>query len=345
MNGLREILDYLWFFYYWDKKETVNYNYDPNKGTLLTATDSKGNTTTNTYDPNTDSLKTTSKTVDGKVITNSYQYLNDRIDTITHNGFNYKFSYDSVGRNTGVNVGTQKLITNAYDPVTGNLTKSTYGNGKVVENLYDDLDRITSKKANGLEIAHYSYDSNGSLGLLEDRVNNVTYKYTYDLADRLAKVTDSKGNVFRNDFDVDNNVSKQTSIINSNTNSTGYNYDKDNRIDTITLNSESENVKYHYDTLGRNDSRTIAFGNGKTYLTSYGFKAGANGSQSTRVESVNNNGSTINYTYDKNGNIETISQGTTLLQKFYYNELSELIREDNKALNKTIAYSYDAGEI
>ncbi|WP_238882331.1 DNRLRE domain-containing protein [Clostridium sp. YIM B02551] len=322
---------------------TVNYNYDPNKGTLLTTTDPKGNTTTNTYDPNTDSLKTTSKTVDGKVITNSYQYLNDRIDTITHNGFNYKFSYDSVGRNTGVNVGTQKLITNAYDPITGNLTKSTYGNGNIVENGYDNLDRITSKKANGLEIAHYSYDSNGSLGLLEDRVNNVTYKYTYDLADRLAKVTDSKGNVFRNDFDVNNNVSKQTSIINGNTYSTGYNYDKDNRIDTITLNSESENVKYHYDTLGRNDSRTIAFGNGKTYLTSYGFKAGANGSQSTRVESVNNNGSILNYTYDKNGNIETISQGTALLQKFYYNELSELIREDNKALNKTIAYSYDAG--
>jgi RHS repeat-associated protein len=62
----------------------------------------------------------------------------------------------------------------------------------------------------------------------------------------------------------------------------------------------------------------------------------------TRIASINNNGSTLSYTYDKNGNIETVTDGTKVI-KYYYNELNELIREDNGILNKTIAYTYDAG--
>ncbi len=50
----------------------------------------------------------------------------------------------------------------------------------------------------------------------------------------------------------------------------------------------------------------------------------------------------MSYTYDANGNIETITEAGKII-KYYYNELNELIREDNQVLDKTIAYSYDAG--
>ncbi|GKX68617.1 RHS repeat domain-containing protein [Inconstantimicrobium mannanitabidum] len=56
----------------------------------------------------------------------------------------------------------------------------------------------------------------------------------------------------------------------------------------------------------------------------------------------NNNGSKISYTYDANGNIETITEGTKVT-KYTYNELNEVTREDNGTLNKSIVYSYDAG--
>ncbi|MBW8308473.1 MAG: RHS repeat-associated core domain-containing protein, partial [Candidatus Paracaedibacteraceae bacterium] len=61
-----------------------------------------------------------------------------------------------------------------------------------------------------------------------------------------------------------------------------------------------------------------------------------------RVASITNNGSAVSYTYDQNGNIETITDGTKFT-KYYYNELNEVIREDNGYLNKSITYTYDAG--
>ena len=79
-----------------------------------------------------------------------------------------------------------------------------------------------------------------------------------------------------------------------------------------------------------------------TYNTSFAYLAGANGSQTTRIGTITNNGSDITYTYDNNGNITAITQDGQVIS-YAYNELSELIREDNQVLNKTITYSYDAG--
>ena len=41
--------------------------------------------------------------------------------------------------------------------------------------------------------------------------------------------------------------------------------------------------------------------------------------------------------------IETISEGGVQRQKYYYDSLNQLIREDKLDLNKTIVYSYDLG--
>ena len=51
----------------------------------------------------------------------------------------------------------------------------------------------------------------------------------------------------------------------------------------------------------------------------------------------------ITYTYDATGNIETIKKGNTETNKYYYDTLNQLIREDSKNQNKTITYEYDAG--
>lgn len=43
-------------------------------------------------------------------VKNSYEYTNDRISKVTHNGFDYSFLYDGLGNNTEVKVGSQSLI-------------------------------------------------------------------------------------------------------------------------------------------------------------------------------------------------------------------------------------------
>ena len=56
---------------------------------------------------------------------------------------------------------------------------------------------------------------------------------------------------------------------------------------------------------------------------------------------------TYNYTYDDNGNITQITNASGVIQnKYYYDALGQLVREDNRALNSTYTYSYDtAGNI
>ncbi len=52
---------------------------------------------------------------------------------------------------------------------------------------------------------------------------------------------------------------------------------------------------------------------------------------------------TLNYTYDLLGNIEIVSEGSAEKLRYHHDNLSQLEREDNKYLNKTIVYSYDRG--
>ncbi len=456
---------------------TVTNNWDEQKGILNNVTDAKGKTTSYGYD-GMDRLTSVSKTADSNVVSNSYGYKNDKINTITQNGFNYNFGYDSLGNNTTVAAGSQNLITNNYEERTGKLLESTYGNGQKTSTLYDGNDRTIGKvygadnpqgitysgniqnvgiktvSGNGTLLgtvgqslrleslaigltnlpagmhikyqaqvqnigwqnwvadgatagtigqglrmeavriklegapagytvqyqvqvqnigwmnpvqdgamagtvgqslrieaikitvvkqrSSYEYDASGNLGYQNDIINGTSYRYTYDIANRPVKTTDSKGNTLSYTYDANNNKNKVSENINGSTYDTSYGFNKDNQPTSITYNRATANtVSLAYDTLGRNTSKTINTGSG-TYNTVFGFLPGINGSTSARVGSITNNGAAISYTYDANGNIESINQNSTPI-KYYYNELNEVTREDNAVLNKTIVYTYDAG--
>lgn len=49
----------------------------------------------------------------------------------------------------------------------------------------------------------------------------------------------------------------------------------------------------------------------------------------------------IKYKYDSCGNISQITENGHLTAKYTYDSLNRLIREDNKALNRTVLYTYD----
>ena len=59
-------------------------------------------------------------------------------------------------------------------------------------------------------------------------------------------------------------------------------------------------------------------------------------------KTVKNGSETLNYTYDANGNIISIKDSAGE-STFRYDELNQLIRENNHQLNKTITYAYDLG--
>ena len=60
------------------------------------------------------------------------------------------------------------------------------------------------------------------------------------------------------------------------------------------------------------------------------------------LESMSNGTDSWNYTYDNAGNITAITSGGKRIS-YQYDELNQLIRENNGVLNETILYTYDAG--
>ncbi len=59
------------------------------------------------------------------------------------------FEYDAFGRSSSTKVGAQPLSSYAYNNTSGNLTRTTYGNGQCVEPVCDNLDRVRQLKYNG----------------------------------------------------------------------------------------------------------------------------------------------------------------------------------------------------
>lgn len=177
---------------------------------------------------------------------------------------------------------------------------------------------------------------------VQDGVNNETITYTYDLADRLVQIQNS--NLFKTKYTYDNNsnVNSRKYLLNELEETINYKYDRDNRINYLSL-ANAKDLFYHYDRLSRIVKKELRSGE-NTYITEYEYEnTDTSNRTTTSIETVKNGTEELNYTYDAKGNIETISEGEVQTHKYYYDSLDQLIREDNKKLNKTITYTYDTG--
>ena len=123
---------------------------------------------------------------------------------------------------------------------------------------------------------------------------------------------------------------------------TEYTYDKDNRPVTVKVNGKT--ITDSYNATGTRSSRVYGFAT--PYTVSFGYLAGANGSKTTMLQSYRNGSdAAYTYTYDNNGNVTAISQGTKSAA-YTYDALNQLTRINDGFTNKTTTYTYDnAGNI
>jgi len=339
---------------------TVKYEYDENLDQLKNSTDVRNNVTAYQYDDAGRVEKAITTTSDNKVLTVESTYKNDRLETITKNGFSYRYNYDLLGNLTSTSVentnGINPLSSNTYVKKlsegqsfdTGILESTTYGNGQKIEFAYDSLYRITAQKYNDTEKFNYQYDNSWNLGFKKDLVNNIYFRYVYDHANRLVQVKDiTRKNSIKYEYDDNNNINKvsESEAIGGKAYDTTYTYDNDNKLKTVSFDKDADNTVdytkiYSYDTLARLVNTQLKTTTGFKYSTNFSYALGADGSTSTRIKDMTNNGKTITYTHDKYGNIETINTDNKVI-KYTYNTLNELVREDNQVLNKSIYYDYD----
>ena len=311
----------------------------------------------------------------------SYEYnaTTGRLDQISTDSTTYSFTYDVFGNTDQIKVGNNVLSNHSYNSNNGKLNTLTYGNGTSVHYTYDELDRISEicYTANGSSVYEtaykYTYDAAGYLHELYDYINETVTTYNYDSSGLLREyylsyIGNGEGQVGSIEYYYD--PSNENRIVEksfyrdytySNGSgelifSTGIGYnDNDGSISSINTYSGYSGIhsSYDYDAFGRKSEATYSIRThegSRQVIQTYSYSSnGSNTSlQISGVSTSVNDGAyeSVTYTYDDNGNITEVRINGTVKYSYSYDDLGQLLRENNAVAGRTYVYSYDnAGNI
>lgn len=355
------------------EKLKTTYQHDTSRNLLLKQTAVNGQEYNYSYDDTTDDLMSLSSTVENKNNENLFFYTRGYLTRVAHNGFNFGFAFDQLGRSKSVTVGdasasTSLLTMNYEEDGVNDITETVFATGeknRVTTDILGNPIISTYIDKNNVErtISNATYDSVGKVKQLVDNERGVCYNYTYDTKGNVTKIveTDTNGNILATNtfvFDANERLTSKTYSAVGHTyrpvyekNANGYIY-PDNEILGIALDDKFTD-KVTKDGLRRTSAKTFQIGSRTLFSESYGYLSTPKDSKTIATEIVSSvashvygtsaSSSTLNYTYDKAGNLETISNGTSLLSKYYYDGLNRLKREDNHTVGKTYVWDYDIG--
>ena len=328
--------------------DSVTYTYAPN-GEVAVQTDGKGNKTAYGYKDG--NLVSISGSADGEETVNTMHRTASLLTKTGNGDTSYNYDYDCWGRSSRFTIsGEDYEITREY---AGNFNTTTrYADGTSVASetdVHGNTVKQTVTYGDGAsEEVRNSYDpetgklTNSAVDKDGETVYNVSYSYDY------------KGNTVKEERDgqfalkkefaytADNDLESTTYTVGGKTLRYTYETDRtpDRRDAKVGLPCGLEQV-LAYDGLGR--TKEVALGDNLVkdiYYAKFGDHA------TNRVSSVWHGVNGIRkentrYTYDKAGNIETVTENGKLIARYAYDSLNRLVREDNARFG-TFTYRYDA---
>ncbi len=317
------------------------------------ATESLEDGTQNVYDYYSyNKLKTHTVTKNNTSITYHYD-IEGQLTKVDHNGFSYVYEYGAFGNQTNVKVYAEKtdgddvvifeqsLISYDYQPDNSKVNSVTYGNGSQLNFAYDVYGNVVSKSGS---IGNYTakYDAFGKLIYKNDGMSGRKTYYKYDEFGNLygEKVSaigvGNSGNSFLyssyNSLDENGNVTKNTVSSNYRSIATSYNYNDDGMLSEVEISS-SRRKSYTYSDEGVLTGTSMSTATPVTEAFTYNDEG--------YIASHNINGTVYSYSYDNNGNITEIKKNGIVQQSYEYDELNQLLRENDLDTGKTIKYTYD----
>jgi len=276
-------------------------------------------------------------------------YVYDKLDRLTHTtraGNTTEIEYDELGRKKNMSDPDMGYWEYQYDAL-GNLTFQTDARGCVLALSYDKLNRLQTKNSSGncnqqVNITYfYDSDDPDTLEVYDPtQINQKGYRtYMTDSSSETGWVYDIRGRLFA-----------ESRIIDEEVYNTGWSYNSADLLETMTYPGEDpdrEILTYAYNSDGTMQTVTsnqggvylndmqydaagrlslIQYGTGvisKTF-TYYPWNTEVNGGllQTASATSLQN----LSYTYDKNGNVETITDSLAgpQTQTFTYDALNRL---------------------
>ncbi|MBQ8380701.1 MAG: RHS repeat-associated core domain-containing protein, partial [Clostridia bacterium] len=368
-------------------KKDIRYFYDDYDGKLL-ATVNIGESTgyAYTYDNKDRLINVTPASFDSEEyyytadttsekVTYTYDSQN-RLSTITTKSTAYTFTYDTFGNAASISSDGNALASYTYNSNNGKLNKITYGNGFVVEYVYNKLEMLEevwyTKNGTKSLAYEYTYTASGQVYKFINHTNGKTTAYKYDDTDKLTgfyeyATADSyhdfsaeflydraTGRLSSSQFDVDHlNGSSQAPASWS----YSYLYEDDGTLSRTYFYTEAGTGQesFSYDDFDRISSKTFTHslsGGGSftnttsfSYYSSGGYTSGLVGSYSSTVSGQGTK--TYTYSYDADGaNITKIVYSSGEEITYEYDELGQLVKEVNDLLSYAYTYTYDdAGNI
>ena len=310
----------------------------------------------------------------------------NQLETITTRTTQYTFHYDVFGKTDSILVGSNQIVSYEYNDFNGKMTAIHYANGDSLKYVYDELANVSEvwyadsdPSTEDQKIYAYSYNAYGQLYRFDNLVSKQSIIYEYDINKRLVSFvefdTEDASNsmsaaVQYNDksqitklsyaFDYGYNILRVSGEDLSY--SYFYNDDDSLRLTYLSGSIADGTISYDYDGFNRLEqkvfdyastyedtyiSRTVRF----TNTVSYEYLTDENNHTSLLIQfyrsQVNDNAeATYEYEYDNNGNIIKIVLPGGEECHYLYDDLGQLLREDNAVLGKTYIYTYDqAGNI
>ena len=269
---------------------------------------------------------------------------------------------------TSTEAGNYDLASYEYSESNGKLEKITYSNGLVVEYSYnplENLEKVWYTKNGTRTLAYeYEYTADGKLHTLKNNLSGRTLLYKYDINGKLVTyreyTNDALDFTYASDYAYNDqgnlrtvyqklNYRLSSGYAKSNVSYT-YTYDTQGRLTQLKLGyNASGTLNYSYDRFGKLTGKNFTAGS-FTNNSSYTYSTSSKKISPTQIKthSYTLNGTTIThtYTYDCNGNITKDAYSTGQEIRYVYDDLNQLIREDNGIRNETYVYTYDnAGNI
>lgn len=245
-------------------------------------------------------------------------------------------TFDSYNRlRTSVQMNENRTINFSPDGTIGSFID---GNGVLTEYDYDNLKRLIriSQDAGGQNsytantVTQYVYDTQDNLTSVV-AANNAETRYLYDdLGNLVSLISPDTGTVFYEHDGAGNIVS----VVDAKNQVFSYTYDALNRLRQIQTPDQMDNVYYIYDNCQQGEGHVCSVQRGNSSIK-YKYNAFSNITEVNQslitVESFNTADNAVNYTYNTNGDIRSITYPSGVVVHYSYNSSGKV---DNVSLEK-----------
>ena len=305
----------------------------------------------------------------------SYTYDDQhRVSTIETQTTEYTFTYDQAfGNQESILVNGVVWATYDYADYNGKPVGIHYSNGDSATYSYDSLDRIsqicyTNVDSDGnttQDIYTYTYLADGSLHTAQSSVSGRKYEFNYNDSGNLSSyaeydVTNGRLLDITYQYTEDDKLDLTTMQIGYSVGESkvsaefyySYEYNDDDELEVFEADflggDGTVTRSFTYDDLSRLTAQTTLWGSSFTQSTSYQYKTRSYLGTTYTTEQLASYTSTVNgvsteyeLDYDQHGNITRWTENSDTVVRYEYDDVGQLIREDNPYLNETYLYTYD----